>query len=54
MRVASCTARWRSAAVPPATGLETGGTGNVSGATGTITGTVIAKKKEAVTITHST
>ena len=35
----------------PATSPVTGGTGSFAGATGTITGTVIAKKKEAVTIT---
>jgi hypothetical protein len=32
----------------------TGRTGSFAGATGTITGTSVAKKKEAITITYST
>ena len=37
----------------PATGPVTGGTGSFAGATGTITGTPVTKKKEAITITYS-
>lgn len=36
------------------TGPVTGGPGSFVGATGTITGTSVAKKREAITITYST
>jgi hypothetical protein len=43
-----------SRSIGAATGPVTQGDGSFAGATGTITGTSVTKKKEAITITYST